>query len=155
SGEPPAGDVVFAAVADEEVGDGFGIEWLCEAHPDLVRTDFSINEGGGPRHEIDGRAFYSCGTGEKRQSPFRLTVYGRSGHGSRPAQADNALVKAARVIERVAAIVSTPGIAPETARALSSIVPGVSPEAALARVRSLDPELAAGYDAVGGFTVAP
>ena len=32
------GDVVFMAVADEEVGDGFGLEWLCEEHPEAVRV---------------------------------------------------------------------------------------------------------------------
>src|SRR5919198_3036203 len=28
-----AGDLIFAATADEEVGAGFGAQWLCEAHP--------------------------------------------------------------------------------------------------------------------------
>jgi acetylornithine deacetylase/succinyl-diaminopimelate desuccinylase-like protein len=154
AGFRPAGDLVFAAVSDEEVGDGHGIEWLCEAHPELVRTDYAINEGGGVR-VIDGRAFYACATGEKRQTPFRLTVLGRSGHGSRPALADNALVRAARVIERVSELTATPAIQPETARALAGIVPGVSPEEALNRLRTVDPELAAGYDALLGFTVAP
>src|SRR6185437_13050062 len=43
----PSGDLIFAAVADEEVGDGFGLEWLCREHRDSVRCDFAINEGGG------------------------------------------------------------------------------------------------------------
>ena len=33
-GFAPAGDLIFAATADEEVGDGFGLSWLCEEHPD-------------------------------------------------------------------------------------------------------------------------
>ena len=41
-----SGDLIFVAAADEEVGDGFGLEWLVEAHPDAVRADFSVNEGG-------------------------------------------------------------------------------------------------------------
>ena len=45
----PAGDLVFVAAADEEVGKDFGLEWLCEEHPDAVRVDFAINEGGGER----------------------------------------------------------------------------------------------------------
>ena len=36
-----SGDLIFVAAADEEVGDGFGLEWLVEAHPDAVRCDFS------------------------------------------------------------------------------------------------------------------
>ena len=53
----PSGDLIFAATADEEAGAGFGLEWLCEEHPDAVRCDFAINEGGGDRVELeDGRA---------------------------------------------------------------------------------------------------
>ena len=57
----PTGDLIFAATADEEVGDGFGLEWLCEAHPDAVRCDFAINEGGGDRLELeDGAPIYAA-----------------------------------------------------------------------------------------------
>jgi acetylornithine deacetylase/succinyl-diaminopimelate desuccinylase-like protein len=99
----PKGDLNFAATADEEVGDGYGLEWLCEAHPDAVRADFCINEGGGDRLAIDGRTYWVCSTAEKMSAPFRISVQGRSGHASMPGIADNALVKAARLIERIAA----------------------------------------------------
>src|SRR4029077_18718119 len=57
----PSGDLIFAATADEEAGAGFGLEWLCEAHPDAVRCDFAINEGGGERIELeDGRPIYQA-----------------------------------------------------------------------------------------------
>jgi acetylornithine deacetylase/succinyl-diaminopimelate desuccinylase-like protein len=98
----PSGDLIFAATADEEVGDGFGLEWLCEAHPDAVRADFCINEGGGDRLEIAGKTYWVCSTAEKMSAPFRIRVHGRSGHASMPGIADNALVKAARLIERIA-----------------------------------------------------
>ena len=98
----PKGDLIFAATADEEVGDGFGLEWLCEAHPDAVRCDFAINEGGGDRLQIDGTTYWICATAEKMSAPFRITVRGRSGHASMPGIADNALVKAARLVERIA-----------------------------------------------------
>ncbi|HET8527778.1 MAG TPA: M20/M25/M40 family metallo-hydrolase [Gaiellaceae bacterium] len=99
----PTGDLIFAATADEEVGDGFGLEWLCEAHPDAVRCDYAINEGGGDRLELDGRTYWVCSTAEKVSAPFRIRVRGRSGHASMPGIADNALVKAARLVERIAA----------------------------------------------------
>jgi acetylornithine deacetylase/succinyl-diaminopimelate desuccinylase-like protein len=98
----PMGDLIFAATADEEVGDGFGLEWLCEAHPDAVRCDFAINEGGGDRLRLDGATYWICATAEKMSAPFRITVRGRSGHASMPGIADNALVKAARLVERIA-----------------------------------------------------
>jgi acetylornithine deacetylase/succinyl-diaminopimelate desuccinylase-like protein len=102
-GFKPRGDLIFAATADEEVGAGFGLEWLCEAHPDAVRCDFAINEGGGDRLELDGRVYWVCSTAEKMSAPFRLRVHGRSGHASMPGIADNALVKAATLIGRIAA----------------------------------------------------
>jgi acetylornithine deacetylase/succinyl-diaminopimelate desuccinylase-like protein len=110
----PAGDLVFAACADEEVGDGSGLPWLCEEHPDAVRTDFAINEGAGERMELFGRAFYLCSSAEKMSSPFRLRVHGRAGHASVPGIADNALVKAAPLIERLGAYRPEPRLGPET-----------------------------------------
>jgi acetylornithine deacetylase/succinyl-diaminopimelate desuccinylase-like protein len=110
----PAGDLVFAACADEEVGDGFGLPWLCEQHPDAVRTDYALNEGAGERMELFGRSFYLCSSAEKMSSPFRLRVHGRAGHASVPGIADNALVKAAPLIERLAAYRPEPQLGPET-----------------------------------------
>jgi acetylornithine deacetylase/succinyl-diaminopimelate desuccinylase-like protein len=101
-GFEPAGDLIFAATADEEVGDHFGLSWLCEQHPEAVRCDYAVNEGGGDRIELGGTPFYQCTTAEKLTAPFRVLVKGRSGHASMPSIADNALVKAATLIERIA-----------------------------------------------------
>jgi acetylornithine deacetylase/succinyl-diaminopimelate desuccinylase-like protein len=110
----PAGDLVFTACADEEVGQGFGLPWLCEQHPDAVRTDYALNEGAGERMELFGRPFYLCSSAEKMSSPFRLRVHGRAGHASVPGIADNALVKAAPLIERLAAYRPELQLGPET-----------------------------------------
>src|SRR5439155_12067235 len=91
-GFEPGGDLIFAATADEEVGAGFGAQWLCEAHPEALRADYCINEGGGDRIELAGRPYYFCSTAEKNSAPFSLRVLGRSGHASMPGIADNALV---------------------------------------------------------------
>jgi acetylornithine deacetylase/succinyl-diaminopimelate desuccinylase-like protein len=61
-----------------------------------------VNEGGGDRLLIGDRPAYLCGTAEKMSSPFLLRVHGRSGHASMPGIADNALVRAARLIQRLA-----------------------------------------------------
>ena len=110
-GFEPAGDLIFAATADEEMGEGvtYGLEWLCEAHPDAVRCDYAVNEGGGDRVELGGRVLYLCAAAEKRSSPFVLHVHGRSGHGSMPGIADNALVKASRLISASASSRPSPG----------------------------------------------
>jgi acetylornithine deacetylase/succinyl-diaminopimelate desuccinylase-like protein len=97
----PAGDLIFVASADEEVGEDFGLSWLCANHPDAVRADYCVNEGGGDRLMIGDRPAYLCGTAEKMSSPFLLRVHGRSGHASMPGIADNALIRAARLIGRL------------------------------------------------------
>ncbi len=134
-GFTPKGDLIFAATADEEVGDGFGLEWLCEAHPDAVRCDFAINEGGGDRLELGGNAYWICSTAEKMSAPFRIRVKGRSGHASMPGIADNALVKAAQLVERIAAYEPPREIQQEVAAFLRALgadrveeLPGVARE---------------------------
>src|SRR6188474_2266315 len=112
-GFEPAGDLIFAATADEEVGAGFGAQWLCETHPDAVRCDYLINEGSGERLELGGKPFYMCSVAEKMSAPFRLRVRGRSGHASMPGIADNALVKAAALVERLGAYRPEPRAEPE------------------------------------------
>ena len=138
-GFEPAGDLIFAATADEEVGDGFGLKWLCEAHPDAVRCDYAVNEGGGDRLELGGTPYYLCATAEKMSSPFKLSVHGRSGHASMPGIADNALVKAARLIERIAAYRPEPQIQQEVEAFLRTVL-GEVPSAAeaVARAGALD-----------------
>jgi acetylornithine deacetylase/succinyl-diaminopimelate desuccinylase-like protein len=131
-GFEPAGDLVFAATADEEVGVDVGLSWLCKAHPDAVRTDYCVNEGGGERVELGGRPVYLCTTAEKVSSPFKLKVHGRSGHASMPGIADNALVRAARLIERLAALRHPPRLIPET-EALFAALGRVPDEAELDR----------------------
>jgi acetylornithine deacetylase/succinyl-diaminopimelate desuccinylase-like protein len=113
-GFQPAGDVVFAACADEEVGEDFGLSWLCREHSDAVRADFCINEGGGDRVEVDGKTVYLCSTAEKMSAPFHLRVHGRSGHASMPGIADNALIKAARYLERLGRFEPAPRLLAET-----------------------------------------
>jgi acetylornithine deacetylase/succinyl-diaminopimelate desuccinylase-like protein len=121
-GFKPPGDLVFVAAADEEVGKNFGLQWLCDEHPDAVRVDYAINEGGGERIELGGNAFYLCAAAEKMTAPFRLVVHGRSGHASMPGIADNALVKTAPLIEKLAAYQPEPSIGPEVAGFLDAVL---------------------------------
>ena len=121
-GFEPAGDLVFIAAADEEVGESFGLEWLCEEHPDAVRVDYVVNEGAGERIELGGKPYYLCASAEKMTAPFRLRVHGRSGHASAPGIADNALVKAAPLIEALGAYRPEPELIPEVEAFLDSVL---------------------------------
>jgi acetylornithine deacetylase/succinyl-diaminopimelate desuccinylase-like protein len=142
-GFEPSGDLIFAATADEEVGADFGLSWLCDAHPDAVRCDYAVNEGGGDRLELGGSTFYLCSAAEKMSAPFRLRVRGRSGHASMPNIADNALVKAARLIERLTAYRPEPQVQPEVEAFLRAVVGEVpSPLSVVERARAVHPTAA-------------
>ena len=156
-GFEPSGDLIFAACADEEVGDGFGLEWLCEEHPDAVRCDYAINEGGGERIElVDGTPIYEATVAEKMTAPFRLRVLGRSGHASMPGIADNALVKAARLIERLAAFRPEPQLQPEVEAFLRVVLGEVPPaNEAVERTRAVSPAAADGVEALLTATFSP
>jgi acetylornithine deacetylase/succinyl-diaminopimelate desuccinylase-like protein len=151
-----AGDLLFIAAADEEVGAGFGLEWLVEKHPDAVRADFSVNEGAGDRVELGGKVLYLCATAEKMSSPFELRVHGRSGHAAMPSIADNALVKAAPLIERLGAFQAEPRLIPEVEGFLAALLGEVPPALdALARAREIAPLAGELIEPLLGMTVAP
>src|SRR5215470_110981 len=98
SGWCPAGELLLVITADEEVGGGLGAQWLCEAHPDKVRADYFVNEGGGEVVEVGGRRVYALSVGEKGIFRMRLHAHGRAGHASVPRIGDNALLKLADYI---------------------------------------------------------
>jgi len=155
-GFEPAGDLVFTAVADEEVGEGFGLPWLCAEHPDAVRTDYALNEGAGERIELLGRPFYLCSSAEKMSSPFQLRVHGRAGHASMPGIADNALVKAVPLIEKLAGYSPELQLGPETS-ALVEAIAGRPLEAAeaLELAREVDPSAAELLEPLLSLTLSP
>ena len=156
-GFKPSGDLIFAATADEEAGNGFGLEWLCEAHPESIRCDFAINEGGGDRVELeDGRAIYQATVAEKMTAPFRLVVKGRSGHASMPRIADNALVNATRLIERIAEFRPEPQLGPEVEGFMQAVFGEVPPAAEVVeRVASLSHVAAVVVDALLAPSFSP
>lgn len=154
-GFEPAGDLVFAATADEEVGVDVGLSWLCRAHPDAVRTDFCVNEGGGDRAVVDGQAVYLCTTAEKMSAPFRLLVHGRSGHASMPGIADNALVRAAGLIERLGDVKEPPRLLPETEAFFELLGEAPRPDELGEAVAALPPALRAQVEPIVGMVISP
>jgi acetylornithine deacetylase/succinyl-diaminopimelate desuccinylase-like protein len=154
----PSGDLIFAATADEEVGDDpdFGLSWLCREHPDAVQAEYAVNEGAGDRVVVGGKVFYLCASAEKMSSPFVLRVHGRSGHASLPSIADNALVKAAGLIERLAAYQPEPELIPEVEAFLAAVCGSVPPAGtALDAARKVDPAAATMIEALLSFTLSP
>jgi acetylornithine deacetylase/succinyl-diaminopimelate desuccinylase-like protein len=99
---PARGELLVIATADEETGAEHGAQFLCEQHPDLVRCDYVVNEGGGDSFEWDGRRVYEACVAEKGVFRFTVTATGRAGHASIPRIGDNALVKLAPVLAALA-----------------------------------------------------
>ena len=154
-GFQPAGDLIFVAAADEEVGVEVGLQWLAREHPEAVRAEYALNEGGGDR-VVFGRPLYLCSVAEKMTAPFLLRVHGRSGHASMPGIADNALVKAARLVERLADWRPPRRHGPETEAFLRAILGEVpEPDEAVDRAREVDPLAAALVEPLLSVTVSP
>ncbi|HVP93421.1 MAG TPA: M20/M25/M40 family metallo-hydrolase [Acidobacteriota bacterium] len=95
------GDVILAATADEEKGGEAGAGWLVRNHPEKVRTDYVINEGGGLAMPINGKNLFTIQTAEKGILWFKVKAKGSPGHGSVPGAADNAIMRMNRVVERL------------------------------------------------------
>jgi acetylornithine deacetylase/succinyl-diaminopimelate desuccinylase-like protein len=102
-GWKPEGTLVFAAVADEEAAGVWGAKHLAEAELDAVRSDYVLTESGGMPMKSPGGLKLPVMVGEKGCYWCRITVTGTAGHGSQPYKTDNALVKAAEVVRRIAA----------------------------------------------------
>ena len=103
SGWRPKGTLIYFGVADEEAGGKWGAEWMCNNHWDAIRSDFVLTEmGGWSSVGPDAVRRVVVNTGEKGIAWRRLRVRGTPSHGSMPFGADNALIKAAEIVRRLA-----------------------------------------------------
>lgn len=97
----PKGDIIFASTADEEKGGNAGVGWLVENHPEKIRAEYVINEGGGESFPINGKHIFTIQTAEKGVNWLRIKATGSPGHGSIPGIADNAVLRMAEVARRL------------------------------------------------------
>jgi acetylornithine deacetylase/succinyl-diaminopimelate desuccinylase-like protein len=100
-GVRPRGDLIYFAVADEEAGSAHGARWVADHHPDSIRCDYLLTESGGLHDGSPEAPAIGVTVGEKGVAWRRLRVHGTPGHGSMPFRIDNALVKAAAVVQRL------------------------------------------------------
>ena len=101
SGFRPRGDLIYFGVADEEAGSAYGARWMADHHPDAIRADYVLTENGGLHSGPAEAPAIGINIAEKGVAWRRLRVRGTPGHGSAPFRRDNALVKAAGVIQRL------------------------------------------------------
>jgi acetylornithine deacetylase/succinyl-diaminopimelate desuccinylase-like protein len=153
---PAGGELLIAAVVDEETGGSLGAEWITKTHPEKVRCDMLVNEGGGEVFEYAGRRYYGVCCAEKGVFRFTVSTDGVAGHASMPGMGDNALLKMAPVLERLAARQPAYELTDEPRGMLRGI--GEDPDdalASIARMRVADPRLATMFEPMLGVTFTP
>jgi len=153
---PARGELMVIATVDEETGGTEGAVWLCENHPDAARCDYVINEGAGTVIPFDGTPVYGVCVAEKGVFRFTVTTRGAAGHASMPGVGDNALLKMAPLLERLAS--NRPGLdvtdAPQSLLHALDLGDG-DPAAALERLKERDPTLAGFVEPMLSVTMAP
>ena len=153
---PARGELLVCALVDEETGGALGAQWITETHPDKVRCDFVLNEGGGPCFEYGGRRRYGICCAEKGVFRFKLVTDGVAAHASLPRMGDNALLKLAPLLERLGARQPSYAITEVPAAFLRGL--GEDPEdpaGAVARLQQADPLLATMFEPMLGVTFTP
>ena len=156
---PAHGELLIVAVVDEETGGSLGAQWITETHPEKVRCDLLVNEGGGAVFEYGGppaRRYYGVCCAEKGVFRFNVITDGVAGHASMPSMGENALLKMAPVLERLAARQPSHSPTDEPIAFLRGL--GEDPEdlnGSLARLRAADPRLATMFEPMFGVTFTP
>ena len=97
----PRGDLVFAAVADEEAGGVYGAKPLVEDHWDLVKADYLLTEVAYPPISYASERSVPVAVGEKGVFWSILRSRGTPGHGSTPFGSDNALRKMVEAVNGI------------------------------------------------------
>jgi acetylornithine deacetylase/succinyl-diaminopimelate desuccinylase-like protein len=118
---PLPGDLVFAAVADEEAGGSLGAGNLVAEHWDLVACDYLLTEVATPGFNTPHGFTLPVTVAEKGPAWRTLQLTGTPGHGSQPYGTDNALVGLAEAINRLAETPSPVDISDSWIRFISSI----------------------------------
>jgi acetylornithine deacetylase/succinyl-diaminopimelate desuccinylase-like protein len=153
---PARGTLKLVFVSDEETGGDVGAHWLTDTHPDRVRSDMLLNEGGGEVFEFGGARRYGVCCAEKGIFRFRLTARGTAGHASLPRTGDNALLKLGPVLELIAG--AQPSF--ELTEAPAALLRGLGmdpddPADALRRVTAAEPALLTLVEPMLGVTLTP
>ena len=153
---PARGELLIASVVDEETGGELGAQWITRNHPEQVRCDMLVNEGGGAVFEYEGRRRYGVCCAEKGVFRFKVITDGVAGHASMPGMGVNSLLKMGPVLERFAARQPSYRLTDEPLAFLRGIGedPG-DPDSAVAHLRAADPRLAIMFEPMLGVTFTP
>lgn len=153
---PARGELLICAVVDEETGGALGAQWITETHPDKVRCDYLINEGGGGVFAYGGGRRYGVCCAEKGVFRFKLVTDGVAGHASMPRMGENALLKLGPLLERLGAKQPSYAITDVPAAFLRGLGEDpADPAGAVARLTAAEPRLATMFEPMLGVTFTP
>jgi len=107
------GDIVLAAVADEEALSTKGVGWLLNHEADAMQADWVVTETGGSNTGSKEFPKVVSMTGEKGAWRLRVTVRGNSIHSSIPYGSEGTPEVAAEVIRRISEYEHSVIITPE------------------------------------------
>jgi acetylornithine deacetylase/succinyl-diaminopimelate desuccinylase-like protein len=158
SGWRPAagGELLVVAVVDEETGGSAGAQWITQTHPEKVRCDLLVNEGAGAVFEYGGKRRYGVCCAEKGVFRFTVTTDGVAGHASMPRMGENALLKMAPALERLATRQPAYRMTAEPRAFLRGI--GEDPDdpaGSVANMQATDERLATMFEPLLGVTFTP
>jgi acetylornithine deacetylase/succinyl-diaminopimelate desuccinylase-like protein len=100
-GLQPRGDILFAALTDEEDYGTYGAKFLVEQHADYFEgVRYALGEFGGFSMYLAGKKFYPIQIAEKQICMMKASVRGPGGHGSRPMRGGT-MARAAELLQRL------------------------------------------------------
>jgi acetylornithine deacetylase/succinyl-diaminopimelate desuccinylase-like protein len=153
---PERGALKLLFVCDEETGGELGAQWLARTHPDKVRCDMLLNEGGGEAFDYRGRRRYGVCCAEKGIFRFMVTARGTAGHASLPRTGDNALLKLAPVLAALAERQASYDVVEGPAALLRGLGEDPSdPAAAVSHIGQAEPALLTLLEPMLGVTFTP
>jgi acetylornithine deacetylase/succinyl-diaminopimelate desuccinylase-like protein len=134
-------DVIFVANADEEQSGEWGMGWLIANHPELIRAEIALNEGGRVRIVGGKRLYVAVQNTEKVPHTVTVTAHGPGGHASVPLPG-NAILRLGRALAKISDYREPVQVNPTTReffQRLSAVWPTRDERAAMADVASSDP----------------
>jgi acetylornithine deacetylase/succinyl-diaminopimelate desuccinylase-like protein len=133
-------DVIFVANSDEEQSGDWGMGWLIRNHPELIKAEIALNEGGRTRIVGGKRLYVAVQNTEKVPHTVTLTAHGPGGHASIPL-AGNAILRLGRALAKIGDYKEPVQVNPTTRQffsELSRVWPVAAERKAMADVASTD-----------------
>lgn len=110
-------DIIYLAVADEELGGAHGCKELLDTHPELfTNVGYVLNEGGYNETIVDHVAFWGVEVQQKVPLFLHLTMHGMAGHSASPPDDGGSITRLIGVLQQIESIETPYRLTPATAR---------------------------------------